>query len=84
MPIAPTPYFEFPFEKLDDVNIELPSGWQVASLPPARNQDGHVVVYSLTVENAKGMLHLTRKLDVDLLLMDSKYYPAVAKLFSIG
>lgn len=76
-------YFEFPFEKVDDVTIELPPGWQVASLPSAQNQDGHVVAYTLTMENGKGTLHLTRKLRVDILLLETKYYKALRNFFQV-
>jgi hypothetical protein len=74
-------YFEYPFEKLDDVTIELPVGWQVTSVPSPQVQDGHVVAYTLKVENGKDTLHLTRKLSVDALLLDAKYYGALRNFF---
>jgi hypothetical protein len=74
-------YFEFPSQKLDDLSIDLPVGWQVASVPPAQDNEGHVISYLLKVENDKGTLHLTRKLSVDLLLLDPKYYLALRKFF---
>lgn len=74
-------YFEFPFENLDDVTIALPLGWQVGSLPPPKDYDGKSVFYSLKVENDKGTLHLKRKLTVDLLLIESKYYTALRDFF---
>jgi hypothetical protein len=76
-------YFEFPFEKHDDITIEPPAGWQVSSVPAAQKQDGHVVVYSLQVENSKNTLHLTRDLSVDVLLLDPKYYPALRNFFQV-
>ena len=74
-------YFEFPFEKLDDVTIALPLGWQVSRMPPAQDRDGHVVRYILKVENNQGTLHLNRKLTVDVLLLDAKYYTALRNFF---
>jgi hypothetical protein len=76
-------YFEFPFEEVDDVSIELPLGWQVASLPPAQNQEGHIVTYTLKMESGKGTLHLARKLRVDFFFLDSKYYPALRNFFQV-
>jgi transglutaminase-like putative cysteine protease len=78
-------YFRFPFEKLDDVNIALPPGWQVNSLPPEQNEgsDGSVVGYTLKVENNKQTLHLTRKLRVDFLLLETKYYPTLRNFFQV-
>jgi hypothetical protein len=76
-------YFEFPFQKVDDVTIEIPSGWQVGSVPPAQNQNQHVVAYTLKVENSKSTLHLTRTLNVDLLMLEAKYYGALRNFFQV-
>ncbi len=76
-------YFDFPFEELDDVSIELPLGWQVTNLPPAQNQEGHVVTYTLKMESGKGTLHVTRKLSVDFLLLETKYYTALRNFFQV-
>jgi hypothetical protein len=76
-------YFEFPLEKVDDVTIDLPLGWQVQSLPKAQNQDGHVVAYNLLVEKSVTSLHLTRKITVDFLLIEAKYYPALRNFFQV-
>ena len=76
-------YFEFPFEKIDDVTIELPLGWQVSSVPPVKNQDAKAIVYTLKVENDKGTLHLNRTLNVDILLLDAKMYPVLRNFFQI-
>ncbi len=76
-------YFEYPYEKLDDVTIELPSGWQVASVPPEQTKDGHVVAYDLKVENGKSTLHLTRTLRVDFMYLETKYYTALRNFFDV-
>ena len=77
-------YFRFPSEKLDDVTIALPPGWQVNSLPPQQDEgSGNAVGYTLKVENDKQTLHLTRKLRVDILLLDAKYYPALRNFFQV-
>jgi hypothetical protein len=76
-------YFEFPFEKLDDVTIDLPLGWQIQTVPPPQQQDGHVVTYNLSVQKDGSSLHLTRKLTVNLLMLDSKYYSALRNFFQV-
>jgi hypothetical protein len=76
-------YFEYPYEKDDDVTIELPPGWQVSSVPPPQAKDGHVVAYNIKVENNKNTLHLTRKLTVDFLMLDAKYYGALRNFFEV-
>jgi hypothetical protein len=74
-------YFEYPYEKVDDVTIELPPGWQVGSVPPAQDQDKGLVGYALKVESGKDALHLTRKLKMDFMILDAKYYPALRSFF---
>jgi len=76
-------YFQFPFEKLDDVTIDLPLGWQVQSLPQDQNQDGHIVAYGLKAEKGANSLHLTRKMTVDFLLLETKYYASLRNFFQI-
>ena len=76
-------YFEFPFQRVDDVSINLPLGWQISSLPAPQKNDGHVVSYVLQAENDKGTLHLNRILNVDFLLLDPKYYMALRNFFQV-
>jgi hypothetical protein len=76
-------YFSYPSEKLDDVRIDLPLGWQVNSLPPVQDLDAKAAVYSLKVENNKGALHLTRRLNMDLLMVEAKLYPTLRNFFQI-
>jgi hypothetical protein len=76
-------YFEFPSEKIDDVTINLPMGWQVSSLPTAQDKDSKVVRYVLKAENDNSTVHLNRQLRVDLMLLDSKYYPALRNFFQL-
>ncbi len=76
-------YFQYPFEKADDLTIELPPGWQVSSLPKPQSQDGHVVVYNLKVDDNKSAVRVTRKLKVDVLLLEQKYYAALRNFFQV-
>jgi len=55
----------------------------VQSLPKSQKQDAHVVVYDLTAANDAGSVHLTRKLTVDMLVLESKYYPALRNFFQV-
>jgi len=65
------------------VTINLPLGWQVSSLPAAQDKDSKVVRYVLKAENDKSTVHLNRQLSVDLMLVDSKYYPALRNFFQL-
>lgn len=74
-------YFQFPFQRVDDVTVELPTGWQILNLPEPEKRDGRVIVYTSKAENDKGKLQLRRALNVDLMLADVKSYPALREFF---
>jgi len=76
-------YFDYPYRKVDDVTIELSPAWQVTSVPPLQTKDERVVSYDLKVENDKNSLHLTRKLAIDFMLLDPKYYGALRSFFEV-
>lgn len=76
-------YFQFPFQKADDVTIELPLGWQASSTPRAVNQDMKAVVYTMKAEENKGTVHLTRGVTVNTLMVDAKSYPALRGFFQM-
>jgi Domain of Unknown Function with PDB structure (DUF3857) len=76
-------YFQYPYTKTDDVILDLPLGWQISTLPQPQGLEGRVVAYSFKAENEKGSLHLSRKLSIDTLLLESKYYPALRSFFQV-
>jgi len=74
-------YIDYPYAVSDDIKIQLPTGWQVSSLPPGWKDDGKVVAYTLAAQNENGKLHLTRTLTVDFVLIQSKYYSSLRHYF---
>jgi hypothetical protein len=74
-------YFEYPYEKLDDVTIELPQGWRVDSVPPPQTKDARLIVYNLKVVKMDGKVQVVRKLDLDVMVLEIKYYPALRDIF---
>jgi len=76
-------YFDFPFQRSDDLTIDLPLGWQISTVPAPQRQDAKVVLYTMKAENNKGTLHLNRSLNIDLQLLDPKYYPALRNFFQV-
>ena len=76
-------YFEFPFRRVDDITIEMPLGWQIATVPPPQILGGQAMGYAIKAENDKGALRLNRSFSVDVLLLDQKYYPALRSFFQI-
>jgi hypothetical protein len=61
-------YFSFPFQKTDDLTIELPLAWHVSSVPTPVNRDGHVIAHNLKVDEHKGLLQVQRRLDMQILI----------------
>ncbi|MGA9641039.1 MAG: DUF3857 domain-containing protein [Terriglobales bacterium] len=76
-------YFEYPFQRVDDVSIVLPLGWQITSVPAPQKVDLHAVTYNLQADNDKGTLHLNRSLNVDIMLLDTKFYPTLRNFFQV-
>jgi Domain of Unknown Function with PDB structure (DUF3857) len=76
-------YFDFPTGRIDDVTIELPLDWKVNSVPPGHKDEGRVCSFNTTAENNKGILHLTRNLNINALVLDTKYYGALRKFFQM-
>jgi hypothetical protein len=74
-------YFEYPTQEVDDVTIEPPLAWQVSSLPKELSDEGKVLTYKIKAESNKGTLHLTRQLNVDILMIEVKYYTALRNFF---
>lgn len=74
-------YFHYAAQKVDDITIDLPLGWQVSSLPQAQNNDLKVVAYTLKVEDKKGTLHFERRVRSDLISLEQKYYPALRSFY---
>jgi hypothetical protein len=74
-------YVEYPYSEVDDINIQIPAGWQVSSLPPGWQFPGHVATYSLKAESNKEKLHLARTLTIDFTYMEAKYYAALRDYF---
>jgi hypothetical protein len=76
-------YFQYPFAKVDDLTLDLPLGWQISSLPTPQTLEGKVVAFTFKAENDKGSLHLSRKLTINMLLLENKYYPALRSFFQV-
>ena len=75
-------YFNFPYLHQDDISIELPAGWQVSSVPAARNIDRNkAMVYTLSSEGSGQMLHIKRAVQLHLTLVQTKYYDQIRDFF---
>jgi hypothetical protein len=69
-------YFDYPYSVTEDINIQIPSGWQVSSLPKGWQNAGRVVAYNLAAQNNNGILRLSRSLAVQFIILPAQYYGA--------
>jgi hypothetical protein len=76
-------YFEFPFERADEISIDLPLGWQTSTVPKPANLDAKAITYTLTTQNDKGTLHIKRVLDVNIIMLAADKYPTLRQIFQI-
>jgi hypothetical protein len=76
-------YFQFPFQRVDDVKIELPAGWQISAPPAPRSVDAKAILYSMAAKNSNGALQLSRTLDVKVLLLPVEHYANLRKVFQL-
>lgn len=74
-------YFHYPYQKVDDVTIELPLGWKVGSLAKPVDNDAKAAVYTMKVEEQNGTLHLSRTLRSELMMIPTDSYVALRGFF---
>jgi PHD/YefM family antitoxin component YafN of YafNO toxin-antitoxin module len=73
--------FSYPYQKKDDVTIEMPSGWTISSVPASLDKDAKAAEYVLNVENKKTAVHITRMVRSDLYLVPKDTYPALRTFY---
>jgi hypothetical protein len=76
-------YFRFPFRRVDEINIQLPTGWQVGSVPKAVDQDAKAVQYVLKVDGSGSSLHCKRILRSDLYLVTADKYSILRGFYQL-
>ena len=74
-------YFNFPYQNVDDVSINLPAGWKVENVPPAKHVDVKACVYDLTSASNAGTLQFKRELTVNLGMVEAKYYGSLRAFY---
>jgi len=76
-------YFPYPSARIEDVTIELPTDWNVNSVPQDEDRDGRDVRYSFKVEMRQNKLHFMRKLNVDVFMLGVNQYANLRNFFQI-
>ena len=76
-------YFAFPFQKIDDITIDLPLGWKVANLPKPLDQDAKAVQFKLTADSNTTGVHFNRTLRSDLFLVPADKYHILRSFYQL-
>ncbi len=78
-------YFHYPYEELDDVTIQLPSGVRAETLPAPQVVDpGGQLHYEISAKQENNSLHLQRHLVVGGILYPLESYAAVRHFFGVA
>jgi hypothetical protein len=76
-------FFNYPYQKNDDVTVELPEGWSVSTIPNALDKDAKGAEYKLKVDDQKRSVHITRSVRSDLVAVPKDSYEALRVFFSV-
>jgi hypothetical protein len=76
-------YFRFPFQRVDEVNIQLPAGWQVGSVPKPVDQDAKAVQYILKIDGSGSSLQFRRLLRSDLFMVAADKYSILRAFYQL-
>ena len=74
-------YFRYPYVKVDDIRVALPSGWKVGNLPAPVDQNAKAVGYIVRADNNDGRLHITRTLRNEMIWLDRDQYDLLRQFF---
>ena len=74
-------YLRFPHQKNDEVTVELPAGWTVATVPAAQDQNVEAAEYKLAVDNGKKSVRITRLVRSDLFVVPKDSYIALRAFY---
>lgn len=74
-------YFAYPFERRDDVTVNLPASLRVGTLVPEQSTDLGNLMYTVASEEQDGTLRLRRRVVEKFVLLQSKYYDQLRDFF---
>lgn len=75
-------YFHFPYQEVDDVKLQVPSGYKIETLPPAKSVKPGAGSYEISVSEQGQTVEVKRHLSVDAVLFPPQTYPALRHLFN--
>jgi hypothetical protein len=74
-------YFDYRYQHVDDLTIEIPASWHLDSVPKPSFVDLTGLAFKEATENQKDSLHVRRELTLNASLVDVKSYGTVRQFF---
>ncbi|MEO8314099.1 MAG: DUF3857 domain-containing protein [Pseudomonadota bacterium] len=76
-------YFEHPFATEDEIEITIPAGYKVQSVPAARTPADNSLGYATRVDASGGAVTIRRALTHEILLVKQAQYPRVRSFYEL-
>jgi len=67
-------WLSYPYQILDDVTVQLPSGLKIEALPASRKYEGSFASYETSCQDKGGAVHVQRKFVMEGRLIDTDHY----------
>jgi len=74
-------YYPYFYMKEDDIKIELPLGWHVASVPKGQDFDAKAAEYVMKYDDQKTAVRINRTLRIDLFMVPKETYPVLRNFY---
>jgi hypothetical protein len=74
-------YVAYPYAESDDITIQIPSRWKIATLPNGWHDNNPALTYTFIPSNDSGNLHLSRSLTMDFMFVAAEDYSALRSHF---
>jgi hypothetical protein len=74
-------FFDYCFQHVDDVTIDIPAAWTLESVPKPNVLDLKGLVFKETAESQQHALHVARELTLNVSLVSAKSYATVRQFY---
>lgn len=74
-------YFNYPFQEIDDIYIQMPQGFGVENLPQAKKNESAFAYYDANWTQQGNTLVLVRRFAIQGILMPKTIYPDIRKFY---
>ncbi|HEV2490702.1 MAG TPA: DUF3857 domain-containing protein, partial [Candidatus Acidoferrales bacterium] len=75
-------YFRYPYQQHDEIELKLPAGYQVESLPSPTQISSGAIQYSISMTKQPSELGIQRALDEKGIVYDVKFYGTIRQIFN--